>query len=146
MIMETELEKMKMELAALRAEADAKAEAEAAEARRLVELQAAIEAEEKRKNSKEYKAALRSIDEMAKQAEAQKQSVYKTADVLMDEIKAWGEILKKRQALARQHRIVINDLSRAEGSVMGNIYQLNKNLVEWKKTIEWRRVLKKKRW
>jgi hypothetical protein len=131
-----ELEKMKNELAALRAEADAKAKADAAEARRLAELQAAIDAEENRKNKKEYKNALAAINDLANEAEAQKQSIHKAVEALMVEIDTWADIVKKRKALARENRIEASDLFMAEVGVGGSVIQLRQAIEAWKNKIK----------
>ena len=132
-----ELEKMKNELA----QAEAKRDAENAEAQRLAELQAAVDAEEKRLNSKEYKTALKTIDEMAIDAEARKQTIHELVDSIMAEFDEWENVIKQREALAREHRIEARNLKASEIGIGGNVYQLRNAIREWKQKIAWREAL-----
>jgi hypothetical protein len=133
-----ELEKMKNELAQAQAAEDTQRAAEKAEAERLAEMQAAVDAEEKRLNSKQYRDALKTIDEMAIEAEARKQTMHELVDSIVAEFEAWEDIVSKRKALAKEHRIEINNLIQAEMAIGGNVIQLRKAIREWKQRIAWR--------
>jgi len=132
-----ELEKMKNELAEAQAAEDAKRAAEKAEAQRLAEIQAAVDAEEKRLNSKEYKNALAAIDEMAIEAEARKQTVHELVDSILAEIEAWENVINQREALAKAHRIQASDLIQTEMAIGGNVFQLRDAIRKWKQRIKW---------
>jgi len=127
-----ELEKMKREMAALQAAEDAKREAENAEARRLAEIQAAVEAEEKRLNSKAYKDALKKIEALAVEADKQKQTAFSGVDELLGKIEAWKNVCTEHKRLAAQHRVDAKNLLHAE---YGKLNALEAELVRWKKTM-----------
>jgi len=108
-----------------------KAKAKNPEAERLAELQAEIEAEEKRLNSKAYKNALKAIDEMAAKAENQKQTVLDLAKDLNAALDDWVVTVKKRRDLAKKHRIDAERLYRAEYAKIGGLIELQRRLHRW---------------
>jgi len=101
------------------------------EEERLANIQAAIDAEEKRLNSKAYKNALKAIDELAEAAETQKQAVYKAVDDLMVNIEAWKTTVKNRGRLASEHRIETIDLYHSEIGKIGHLVELEARVSKW---------------
>jgi len=125
-----------MKLGNLKAEAEAlkaslAAENKNPEEERLANIQAAIDAEEKRLNSKAYKNALKAIDELAEEAENQKQAVVKAVDDLMVNIEAWKTTALKRRRLASEHRIETADLYQSEIGKIGHLVELETRVTKW---------------
>jgi len=127
-----------MKLGKLKDEAEAlkerlEAENKNPEEERLAELQAAIDAEEKRLNSKAYQDALKAIDDLANEADKQKADVLKAVDGLMANIEAWKATVKKRQQLANKNRIETKDLYKDETGRIGHLVELENNVTKWLK-------------
>lgn len=101
------------------------------EEKRLAELQAKIEAEEKRLNSKEYKTALKTVDDLADEAEAKKQTVLSIAEDLKDALHDWNKTVMERRRLAKEYRIETKDLYNAEAGKMGRLLDLENRIMKW---------------
>lgn len=122
------LKKLKAQLEEAQAKAKAKTDAEKAEKKRLAELQALVDAEEKRLNSKEYKTALKAIDDLAIEAKAQEQTIFEAVDALYSEIEAWDGILESRERLAVENRVRVG----SERAIRGSILALKNSIEAWK--------------
>ena len=124
-----DLKKVKAKAAEIKAKLDAPEKNP--EAERLAELEAIIDAEEKRLNSKAYKSALKAIDELEAEAETQKQTVYDAVDELMATIEAWKTTVLKRRRLAAEHRIETKDLYKSETGQIGHLVELETRVTKW---------------
>jgi len=133
-----DLEKMKVEIEALNS--TLKTEKINPDKKRLAEMQAAVDAEEKRLNSKAYKDALKKIDELANDAEARKAAIHKTIDELMDEFQAWENICKQHKQLWKKHQVEARDLYASE---YGKLVRLQAELARWKKSMKTLEAMKK---
>jgi len=86
---------------------------------RMAELQAAVDAEEKRLNSKAYKNALKTVDELATQAEELRTEATKAIDAFYTIMEKWEETVNKHKAIWKEHKIDAPDLYSREAKKIG---------------------------
>jgi len=102
------------------------------EAERLAEIQAAIDAEEKRLNSKAYKNALKAVDELANEADKLKadatQAVYDALAIM----EKWEETAKKHRSICHEHRIKAKDLYNSENNKVDKLGWMKRKIETWK--------------
>lgn len=136
------LEKIKAEAQALKNQLEAPKII--AEEKRLAQLQAEIIAEEKRLNSKEYKTALETIDGLAVEAEAKKQTVLDAAEALKNALHDWKKTVMERRRLAAEHVIQTKDLYNAEAGKLGGLLNLENHIMQWFNDVHYTKALEEK--
>jgi len=100
--------------------------------KRLAELKAAIEAEEKRLNSKAYKNALKAVDEMEAEAETLKAQAFKMVDDILAVMDEWEAVTKKRWGIAVKNSIETKDLYWVDSIKADELAGLKRKIEGWK--------------
>jgi len=124
-------EKLQAEAEELQARLDAKTKNP--EAERLAKIQAAIEAEEKRLNSKAYKNALKTIEELETKAEELNAQATQAVYDALAVIEKWEETAKKHRAICNEHRIEAKDLYNSEATKRDKLVWMKTKIETWKR-------------